>query len=70
MQQFQAIFQKTFSEYERLLNRIQGQCDETAATQIWQEHLNQTDNYLRQSLPDEYQLAREDRDLCEVYFYT
>lgn len=65
-QQWESIFQKTFAEYERLLNKLQDRCDETATAQVWRDHLDQAEKYLSRSLPDQYLSTCEDRDLCEV----
>lgn len=66
LQQWESIFQKTFAEYERLLNKLQDRCDEAATAQVWREHLDQAEKYLSRSLPDQYQSTCEDRDLCKV----
>ena len=65
-QQWEQIFQKTFAEYERLLNKLQDRCDESATAQVWRDHLDQAEKYLSRSLPDQYLSTCEDRDLCEV----
>lgn len=65
-QQWETIFQQTFAEYERLLSRLQEKCDESATTEVWRNHLDQAENYLSRSLPDQYRSTCEDRDLCEV----
>ena len=66
LQQWESIFQKTFAEYERLLNKLQDRCDESATAQVWRDHLDQAEKYLSRSLPDQYLSTCEDRDLCEV----
>ena len=66
MQEWEAIFQKTISQYEKLLNRLQDRCDELKMTQVWRGHLDQAENYVNRSLPEQYLTTCEDRNLCEV----
>ena len=50
-----------------MLHKLQQRQDQDQTVQVWQEHLNQAQSFISRSLPDEYESACEDLNLCELH---